>query len=359
MKKLTVLSYHPNRCSGFGGIENLVRSIKRSAEQRNLTFYELYNRDPPVEEIQVLRSTFDIKKKLIFNTKFLGMLNKAFTFFKEAKRGDYNVVITYHPANLLFFLLTKHKPKIILVQSNSVEKLFQGRLLSALAQRVLNKVDALTLYTSFDKQALCRRFQMNEDKMVIIPRACKLPSAEPRKNKNNKLVTICRIAEKQKNFAAMVDIMTKLPEMTLDIYGAGSAEEVSELKRKISTCENIRFMGKTNDVAATLCAYSVFIMTSYYEGYGQSLIEARSQGLPIVLFNTFDAAQSVVVDGKNGFLIKSFEKEAFKDGIRRILKSDSEYQRMSRESIAMSAATDSLSIQGKWLSLFNSLIKEQ
>lgn len=354
MKKLSVLSYHPNRCSGFGGIENLVRSIKLSIEQGNITFYELYNREPPVEEIEIPRSEFDIKKKLHFESGFLATLNKAFVFYKEAMRGKHDVIITYHPSNLLFFLLTKRKPKIVLVQSNSVKELFQGRILKALAQKILNRVDALTLYTSFDKKALCQRFEVEDSKMFIIPRACKLPTTAPRENKNNKLVTICRIAESQKNFTAMVDVVAKMPEMTLDIYGAGSSEEVNQLEKKISNVPNIRFLGKTNDVAKTLSEYSVFVMTSYYEGYGQSLIEARSQGLPIVLFNTFDAAQSVVIDGKNGFLIEPFEKEAFRDGIRNILKSDSEYQQMSHESVVLSATTDTNSIQNKWFSLFKS-----
>jgi glycosyltransferase involved in cell wall biosynthesis len=152
----------------------------------------------------------------------------------------------------------------------------------------------------------------------------------------------------------MIEIVTQMPEMTLDIYGAGSVEEVNQLKKKISDVPNIRFLGKTNDVAKTLTEYSVFIMTSYYEGYGQSLIEARSQGLPIVLFNTFDAAQSVVIDSKNGFLVKAFENETFIEAIRSVLKSDSVYQQMSQESIALSATTNTSSIQSKWFSLFKS-----
>ncbi|WP_158769011.1 glycosyltransferase [Paraglaciecola sp. L1A13] len=357
MKKLTVLSYHPNRCTGFGGIENLVRSIKQTLEQSNIAFYELYNRDPSDSEIDIFDSEFCIQKKLFFNSRFLEMLNKAFCFYQQAMRGNYDVVITYHPANLLFFLLTKQKPKIVLVQSNSVAKLFQGRILNLLAQKILNRVDALTLYTSFDRKALCQRFDVEDSKMFIIPRACKLPTTAPRENKNNKLVTICRIAEEQKNFTAMIQMMAHIPEMTLDIYGAGSSEEISALESQISNATNVRFLGKTNDVAKTLSDYSVFIMTSYYEGYGQSLIEARSQGLPIVLFNTFDAAQSVVVDSKNGFLIEPFDQKSFINSIRKVLQNDSVYRQMSYESVALSATTDTLSIKNKWLKLFKSFQK--
>lgn len=353
-KKLSVLSYHPNRCSGFGGIENLVRSIKLSVKKSAITVYELYNREPPVEEIEIERTALDIQKKLIFDSGFLATFNKAWVFYRQAMRGNYDVVVTYHPANLLFFLITKRRPKIVLVQSNSVEKLFQGRLLKALAQNILDRVDAITLYTSFDEIALCQRFQIDSSKVFIIPRACKLPSAEPRQTHNNTLVTICRISENQKNFDAMIGIMAQAPELTLDIYGAGSTEEVSALESKISAHPNIKFLGKTNDVAETLSKYSVFIMTSYYEGYGQSLIEARSQGLPIVLFNTFDAAQSVVAHEKNGFLIEPFDQTSFRDGIRKILADESVYQRMSKESVALAATTDSQSIQEKWLTLFTS-----
>ena len=42
-------------------------------------------------------------------------------------------------------------------------------------------------------------------------------------------------------------------------------------------------------------------MTSDYEGYPITLIEAARRGLPIILRNTFDSAQDIVID--NGILL--------------------------------------------------------
>ena len=63
-------------------------------------------------------------------------------------------------------------------------------------------------------------------------------------------------------------------------------------------------MGRTSKIQEKLDEVGIFVMTSDYEGYAITNIEAMRKGFPIILRNTFDAAQDIVIDNKNGILFR-------------------------------------------------------
>lgn len=71
-------------------------------------------------------------------------------------------------------------------------------------------------------------------------------------------------------------------------------------------------------------------MTSDYEAYGIVNIEAMRRGLPIVLRNTFDAAQDIVID--NGILLeKKWDENKFVEAVRKIYDNYEYYSENSKK----------------------------
>ena len=62
--------------------------------------------------------------------------------------------------------------------------------------------------------------------------------------------------------------------------------------------------GSTNDVPDVLRQGDIFAFPSAYEGFGLSLAEAMSMGLPAVGYKSCSAVNELIVDGKNGFCVK-------------------------------------------------------
>ena len=213
-------------------------------------------------------------------------------------------------------------------------------------------VDDYTVYTSLDKEQLNMINPRSIGQTHMLPRACKLVTSKVTSEISFELVTIARIEEKQKNFSAMISIMNRLGDKyTLDIYGDGEPEEIENLVELIKNEKNIRYRGIAKDVEKTLKSYSLFLITSRYEGFGQTLIEARSQGLPIVGYNTYPALSWIVEDGLNGKVVEFGNEQAFCDAVLDILSSYDRYKYYSDSSLKKARETEGLLIDQNWIEL--------
>lgn len=360
MKK--IISYHPNKSTGIGGIETLIRSLQSVSNSLNNIFIEYYNdiandSKEHFEEIKVNTTYKKIKLPSFVSGQFRevvkGLLFALNLLGHRSKDDDF--VFIYHPVYLLFlFRFVLYKKRLILVQSNRLDTLFSGKLVKLAFSLNGNNIHKFCVYTTFDQKKLEKNFRFSKEKILVIPRGCKLKSKSTVADFNRKLVTIARIQEEQKNFDKMIDVMKKIDSSyTLDIYGTGSNSEVFALKNKIADIKNINYLGPTDNVAETLSGYSVFLMTSHYEGFGQTLIEARSQGLPLVVFNNFEAATWIINQGENGYLIKNNDVDDFVSKIESLTIDRTTYESFSKNCLKMANETDNFKVESQWVKLLS------
>jgi glycosyltransferase involved in cell wall biosynthesis len=331
-----------------GGIETLIRSLQTIYSEESHT--ELFITSS-AEEIFERKSTVDyINVGEIYSSK-LDKIKSKISLYNELKRLNprNQKVFIFHPTDLLYIpskLLRKNQ--VILVQTNRLDITFTklGKFAMSLKG---NLVSNFTVYTEFDKQDYLQTFPMTQGKISVIPRGCRIETFEPRVNNNRKLITIARINEGQKCFSQMLEIMEGLPnEYQLDIYGSGSDKEIQELNDRIrKTSANVFYCGSVTDVEKVLREHSIFIMTSNFEGFGQTLIEARSQGLPIILYNTFTAARWIVHDRENGYLVENKDVHSAVQSILE-LEDPNKYKKFCSNAISLAYQTDPDRVASLW-----------
>ena len=98
-------------------------------------------------------------------------------------------------------------------------------------------------------------------------------------------------------------IMPLYPDWRWDIYGEG--EERPKLERMIEEMQLgsfVRLCGQQKDIYAIYPMYAMIVMTSRYEGFPMTLLEAAAQGLPMVAFDVRTGPKEIIQDGLNGFL---------------------------------------------------------
>ena len=89
----------------------------------------------------------------------------------------------------------------------------------------------------------------------------------------------------QKNFEFLINVINSIKDkikIRLDIVGDGA------LKNKLQSIIDknslqVNLLGQTANVELLLPKYDAFVMSSFYEGFGNAPVEAMAVGLPLIL----------------------------------------------------------------------------
>lgn len=107
---------------------------------------------------------------------------------------------------------------------------------------------------------------------------------------------------------AVASLKGKLNMLYLHL-GTGKTEcEEKRLAEDLGIAEIVRFEGNKDNVRDYLIASDVFVMTSKFEGLGNSALEAMACGIPVILYNVLGLRDLISKDD-NGFLIEPNPQE--------------------------------------------------
>lgn len=341
-----LITVNVNKSTTLGGVETLIRHLQSLHDGECI---ELYEKQETKEYFpsDIRSEAIPYGEKGRFS-KVKTKLRQALLLGKLGLKSD-DVVVFFHPNDILYApFAALGKCKVVVVQTNDLDVYF--RPLSKVIWKFLSaRVDYFTVYTDLDRNYAKKYRFLDEVEIKVIPRACRLRTASEMPFQSKKIVTIARIDEAQKNFSGMLDVMDQLPgEYTLDIYGGGEDAEVASLVEKIRKYKNVNYMGVTTNLEALFSGYSAFIMTSRYEGFGQTLIEARSQGLPCVVYDTFLSAPWVVKDNITGYLIPFGDIESFASRLRELLETSELFRTISENCLRFAMETESELVDLEW-----------
>lgn len=334
MKKiLSVTLFSDPRCQG--GVETFNRTLKKfyldnffilTQANKNKKIYEISN----LIEIGSNNFFFKLINRILQNKIREFLVLKEIEKMKEEK-----IIIFSYPYEVE--LLKNIQAKKILVQHINYEKYISSYCKGEekYIKTIKDNIDYLVVLSNYDREKFSKNLNYNKNKIKVIRHSCNMQLLEKRKQKNRKLIMIGRIDNIQKRYDLAIKAMKKLPEYTLDIYGdiyIDRKQDYETLKELIKSekIENVTFKGATNKVQEVLDESGIYIMTSDYEAYGIVNIEAMRRGLPIVLRNTFDAAQDIVID--NGILLgKEWDEDKFVEAVRKVYDNYEYYSESSKK----------------------------
>jgi len=117
-------------------------------------------------------------------------------------------------------------------------------------------------------------------------------------------------------------VARRFPEVSFSIAGDVLEEhyfaELQALVRDLNLVDRFHFSGGVADLRQYLCAADIFVLPSRSEGFSNAIIEAMAASLPVVATNVGGNAEAVI-DGVNGFIVRSEDTEALAEAIERLL----------------------------------------
>lgn len=122
-------------------------------------------------------------------------------------------------------------------------------------------------------------------------------------------------------------LLPDLPAWELHLIGKSGAEpdtlsEIDRLRNRLGEKRNRVVIYGWLDTQALQDMYAaadIFVLPSYWEGYGIVFLEAMAWGIPIVSYNT-GAIPEVVINGKSGILVPLKDITALTSAITRLMK---------------------------------------
>ena len=138
-----------------------------------------------------------------------------------------------------------------------------------------------------------------------------------------KLIYVGRLDEEQKRVSDLISTARRLTESGVDYRLAivGDGDQMPVVKERLSAeiaSKRIALYGWVdgNEVISRLRESDVFLLTSNYEGFCISLIEAMANGCCPVVTDIRSGNKQLVRDGENGFVVPVGDVDAFVDKIK-------------------------------------------
>jgi glycosyltransferase involved in cell wall biosynthesis len=143
--------------------------------------------------------------------------------------------------------------------------------------------------------------------------------AKPGEGDPPTLVMVARFFE-QKDHDSLLRALDgiDLPYRMLFVGDGPRMETVRKLAGEIGLLDRVEFLGDRHDVPELLAGAQVFVLSSLWEGFPISILEAMRAGLPVIACDVGGVDESVI-EGETGFLVEPRDVDGLHRAIKRLL----------------------------------------
>lgn len=147
------------------------------------------------------------------------------------------------------------------------------------------------------------------------------------KSKEKTVLLVGRMVEGQKRITRAIEIwnhIEKDPDLTdwnLQIVGDGPDLALYKKITQSLRLERISFEGYQNPFPYYKRA-TIFMMTSAFEGFGMTLIEAQQCGAVPIVMDSFLSLHDIIQDGYNGIIVPDGDNQTYVYKLKKIMTDD-------------------------------------
>ncbi len=344
MKKVTILALH----LGYGGIEksivHLANSLCNKYDVEIVCSYKLYDKpsfpvDPKVDIkyliVTRLPSLLQEYNTLLKEKSFIKLnkrINEEYIHKKKRKKlfkDTYAGLSIYNKRAKTMKDYIKYCDSDIIISTKDVFHKWLSDYGSKDALKIgwehehhngnmkyvrkfirfTKNLDYLVVVSKSLQEFYSEKLKKYNCECVYIPNALDKVLKTSSKLTNKKLICISNLDYEKGHFDLLEifkRINEKYPDWKLDIFGDGILKPKLKEFVKDKKINNVKFYGFRDKefIIDSLRDSSIYLMCSYVESFGITLIEAMNEGLPCIAFDSAEGAREIIRNGYNGYLIK-------------------------------------------------------
>ena len=203
----------------------------------------------------------------------------------------------------------------------------------------------------------------NYSKAIVIPNPIIIGPAKLSSLDNKVVISVGRLV-KTKNYTSLISAWQYVNEChsdwRLEIYGDGPCHdalqhEIDDLH--LSNC--ITLCGFSPHIQRHLSNSSIFAFTSISEGFGMAIIEAMSQGLPVVSYDCNYGPRDIIEQGKDGYYVPINDEKELSDKINFLISNETKRKEIGKNAYEKSKMYSMENVVKEWTSVYNKLLDEK
>jgi len=152
------------------------------------------------------------------------------------------------------------------------------------------------------------------------------------------------------------EVRRELPAKLL-MVGDGPERHMAEtMCRETGYCDDIRFVGKQEQMEDILAISDLFVLPSEYESFGLSALEAMASGVPVISTDA-GGLPEINIQGVTGFMGKIGDVAAMSEHAIRLLKDEALLKQFSAQARAQAKKFDIQNIVPRYEALYQEFMQ--
>lgn len=227
----------------------------------------------------------------------------------------------------------RHIPVITTLHGTDITLVGRDKTYAPVVTFSINESDAITAVSEDLKEETYRSFKIEKEIEVIynfidVSRFSKKPIDAFKKAiapNGEKILLHVSNFRKLKRVSDVVKVFNEvhkvIPSVLLFVGDGPDRPTAEELCRELGLCDEIRFVGRQEQMEDILAIGDLFLLPSEYESFGLAALEAMAAGVPVVSTNV-GGLKEINVPGETGYMADVGDIEALSRYSISILKDE-------------------------------------
>lgn len=311
--KITAFIFNLSRGGAQGVFVNIVNNLHKANQEikivlqdsKNALYMEELQPDIPICDLQVKN-----KKKLLFYIIDYVKKNKIET----ALVFSHEITVYLYMAKKIMkqdFVIISRCLNTMSYEYGMSKSFFRKYITRSFILMFYRKSDLIIAQSHGIKEDLIENFRVSSEQIIVInnPIGLKFENEMDRKTTcaREPYILYAGRLEEQKGLEMLLEAFSILNTRKIKLVCVGSGSQENKLKKKaeeLGIYDRVEFVPHTNRIVEYYCAASATVLNSFYEGFPNVLVESISCGTPVVAYDLPSGPSEIILDGKNGYLVK-------------------------------------------------------
>lgn len=186
---------------------------------------------------------------------------------------------------------------------------------------------------------------------------------EEREMKDNTVLVVGRLSERHKKISRILEAWKcveqdkRFSDWKLQIVGDGEDRKLYENIIQEDSLQRVEMLGFKQPLPYYKKA-KIFLMTSAYEGFGMTLVEAQQNAVTLLVMDSYESLHEIVENGENGVLVKDGDVAEFTEKLKLLMSDEILRNRLADKGLQTCLRFTVGKVVDKWEKIYNSLLEQ-